>query len=71
MDAIQIVRLALSIIGERLLTVLALLLVFAMGCWSMYEPQWERLVALTVFAIFTFLVLRRDRSMKDEKVSGE
>ena len=71
MDATSIIRIALNVRAGRLLVFLALGMVCGMTSWAMWGPQWERLAALAIFAIFTFLVLRRDRSMNDEKGSNE
>jgi hypothetical protein len=71
MDATSIIRIALTVLVGRLLVFLALGMVCGMTSWAMWGPQWERLVALCIFSIFTFLVLRKDRSLNDEKVSNE
>jgi hypothetical protein len=71
MDATSIIRIALSVLAGRLLVFLALGMVCGMTSWAMWGPQWERLAALSIFSIFTFLVLRKDRSLNDEKVSNE
>jgi hypothetical protein len=71
MDATSIIRIALSVLAGRLLVFLALGMVCGMTSWAMWGPQWERLAALSIFSLFTFLVLRKDRSLNDEKVSNE
>jgi hypothetical protein len=71
MDATSIIRIALSVLAGRLIVFLALGMVCGMTAWAMWGPQWERLAALSIFSIFTFLVLRKDRSLNDEKVSNE
>lgn len=71
MDATSIIRIALSVLAGRFLVFLALGMVCGMTSWAMWGPQWERLAALSIFSIFTFLVLRKDRSLNDEKVSNE
>ena len=71
MDATSIIRIALNVLAGRLLVFLALGMVCGMTSWAMWGPQWERLVALGIFSIFTYLVLRRDRSVNDEKGSNE
>ena len=71
MDATSIIRIALSVLAGRLIVFLALGMVCGMTAWAMWGPQWERLAALSIFSIFTFLVLRKDRSLSDEKVPNE
>ena len=58
MDAVALVRLALGIISDRLITIMALLASTTMGCWAMYDPKWERVVALAIFVFFSYLVVK-------------
>jgi len=67
MDAVRVMRLALGVITDRLLTILALLMTFALACWVMHEPTLERLGTAVMFAVFSCLVTRKEK--KDEKVS--
>lgn len=71
MDAslIAFVRLALQVIGDRLITILGLSMSFALGCWTMWGPQWERVTTLLIFVIFAYLVVRR-KEKKDEQVQA-
>jgi hypothetical protein len=63
MEAIALVRLALRIISDRLLVILALALSFSLACWSMYDPIWERLATMAFFSIFSYLVINiRERN---------
>lgn len=68
MDTIAIVRLALNVISERLLTIVALLLVFGLACWTMYDPTYIRLGTMAFFAIFSFLLLK---TRKRENYEGK
>lgn len=61
MDAIQLVRLALNVISERLLVIFALLLNFGVTCWTLWGLMWERLVAMAVFALFSYLLIKMER----------
>lgn len=67
MDAsiIAFIRLALQIIAERLITILGLSMSFGLGCWTMWDPVWERVTTLLIFVIFTYLVVR-PKEKKDE-----
>ena len=74
MDAISIIRLALKVISDRLLTILALLLVFSLSCWTMYEPQLERLGTMAFFSIFSYLLLntrKRESNEKPERLADQ
>jgi len=39
MDATAIIRLALVVISDRLITILALLTSCGLGCWTMWGPE--------------------------------
>lgn len=66
MDAIQIVRLALNVISERLLTIIALGMVFGLACYTMSNPDPLRLGTMAFFAVFSYLLLK-NREVKNEK----
>jgi hypothetical protein len=57
MDAIALIRIALSIITDRLLVILAMGLSFSLACWTMYFPTWERMATMAFFSIFSYLVI--------------
>ena len=67
MDAVTLIRLALKVISDRLLTILALLLVFSLSCWTMYEPQLERLGTMAFFSLFSYLLLNNRKREPNEK----
>mgnify|MGYP003704809847 CR=1 FL=1 len=68
MDAIQVVRLALNVITERLLTIIALGMVFGLACYTMSNPDPLRLGTMAFFAVFSYLLLR-NREVKYETES--
>jgi len=70
MDGIAIVRLALSVVTERLLAILALALVFTLACWTMYDPRWERMGTMAFFSIFSYLLMNRSMPNAVEKTSA-
>jgi len=57
MDGIALVRIALNVITDRLLVILALGLSFSLACWTMYFPTWERMGTMAFFSIFSYLVI--------------
>ena len=57
MDATTVVRIALGVISDRLLTMLALLTSFGLGCWTMWGLGWERVSALAIYVVFAYLVV--------------
>lgn len=60
MDAaiLKTVRLALEVISDRLVTLFALSMSFALGCWTMWGPEWERVATLAIFVVFAYLTVR-------------
>jgi hypothetical protein len=58
MDAVQMVRLALSVITDRLLTILALAGTFVLSLWIMREPELIRLGTEIIFAVFAYLLIK-------------
>lgn len=57
MDAASIIRLALEVISDRLISVLALLTSCGLGCWTMWGPTWERVVTLAIYVLFAYLLV--------------
>src|SRR5256885_1240847 len=51
------VRIGLEALSVRAITILALLLNGALLAWAIYNPMWERLVAASVFALFSYCVI--------------
>jgi hypothetical protein len=58
-----LLTLALSVITDRLLTIIALGMTFALATWIMNNPDWLRLCAFGVFCVCVFLpVLYKERN---------
>lgn len=57
MDAtvLAVIRVALNVLGDRLLTLISLLMTFGLSCWAMYAPVQERLLIAGGFAILVFV----------------
>ncbi len=71
MDALKVVNLALKILSERLLSMLALLTSFTLGCWAMWGPVWERVVTLAIFVLFAYLlVYSKERTRHENHSDG-
>lgn len=52
---IPVVRVALRILSERVLTILALVMTFTLAGWVMWQPTWEREGMAAFFAVAVFL----------------
>ena len=66
MDAISLIRLALNIISDRLITILALIASSVMCGWTMWNPMWERVTTLAIFVIFCYLLVNTKERIKHE-----
>ena len=66
MDSIALLRLALSVIAERLLIILALSMTCGLACWSMWGPSIERVATLAIFAVLSYLLTRPKKEPKHE-----
>ena len=72
MEAVALVRLALGIITDRLITILALISSSVMCGWTMWNPMWERVVTLAIFVIFCYLLVNvKDRIKHENKTASE
>ena len=70
-DSLKIVTLALKVLSERLLTLLSLLTSFALGCWTMWGPVWERVVTLGIFVVFAYLIVySKERNRREDNPDG-
>ncbi len=57
MDAavVRLVRMALNVITDRLLSIFALLMTFGLAMWTMHNPTWERMGMAGFFALFVYI----------------
>ena len=66
MEAVAIIRLALKIISDRLITILALIASSVMCGWTMWNPMWERVVTLAIFVVFSYLIVNVTERKQNE-----
>ena len=66
---LQFVRLALEVISDRLLTILTLIMSFALAWYTIMQPDLIRLGTLVFFSIFGYLITPVTKGNKNEKVS--
>ena len=69
MDATAIIRLALEVISNRLITILALLTSCGLACWVMWGPEWARVTTLAIYVIFSHLTVRLKEKRNEETSS--
>jgi hypothetical protein len=70
MDSIALLRLALSVIADRLLIILALSMTCGLACWSMWGPSIERVATLAIFSVLAYLLTRSRKESKHEHQSS-
>lgn len=64
---LRVVRIALELVAERAFSILAILMTFALSCWAMWEPTWERMAIAAFFAVTVYVPsLTRERKRKSE-----
>jgi hypothetical protein len=56
MDMIKVVRLALDVLTDKVISVVSLILGFILSAWVMYEPDFYRLMSLIVYTIFSLFI---------------
>ena len=57
MDATSIIRLALGVISDRLITIVALLSSCGLTCYTLWAGGWERVATLAIYVIFAYLTV--------------
>jgi len=57
MEATQIIRIALGVISDRLITILALLSSCGLTCYTLWAGGWERVSTLAIYVIFAYLIV--------------
>lgn len=65
MDSLTLraIRIALELLSERVFSLMAMGMTFALACWAMWEPTYERLGMAGFFAVAVFIpTLRRERA---------
>jgi hypothetical protein len=62
---LAIVRMALSVLSERILTICSLWMTFGLACWVMYDPSLLRIYVLCGFALLGHI----PSVMKERKTS--
>jgi len=71
MEAVALVRLALGVITDRLITILALIASSVMCGWTMWNPMWERVVTLAIFVVFSYLIVNvKERKQNEPKTDN-
>ena len=58
METVALLRLALQVLSERMMTIIGLCMKFALACWTMHEPTYERLGMSAFFACFAYLIVK-------------
>ena len=73
MDAVTLraIRIAFEVINDRVFSILAMLMTFALACWAMYDPTYERMGMAAFFAIAVYIPsLSRERKQPNVQVDA-
>lgn len=65
MDAVKVIRVALSVLTDRLLVLMGMAMACFLAGWVMWEPAWERVAALAIFAVFGYFFVPKRESKND------
>jgi hypothetical protein len=57
MESIQIIRIALGVISDRLITIVALLSSCGLTCYTLWAGGWERVATLAIYVVFAYLTV--------------
>lgn len=69
MDSLTLraIRIAIELIGARVFSIMAMAMTFALACWVMWEPTYERLGMAGFFAVAVYIPSLRQERGKDGK----
>jgi hypothetical protein len=62
MDKVSLITLALKVISDRLITILALSMSCGLACYTMWAGDWTRVATLGIFVVFSYLIVRNKES---------
>lgn len=74
MDAtvLAIVRMGLTVLTDRILTLFSLWMTFGLTCWAMYTPTIERLYVVAGFACLVYVpAVIKERRREERKQQQE
>jgi len=76
MDSVSLIRLALNVISDRLITILALVMSCGLACYTLWAGDWTRVATLGIFVVFSYLVVRNKernngKSHREQEPHGE
>jgi hypothetical protein len=69
-QTVALLRLAIAVLTDRTLTLISLIMTFALACWVMHEPSWEREGMAGFFALAVFIPCIIRERPKKEKISA-
>jgi hypothetical protein len=58
MDKVSLITLALKVISDRLITILALLMACGLTSYTLWAGDWTRVATLAIFVLFSYLVVK-------------
>jgi len=74
MDAslIRFVRIALEVLSDRMVTILALSMSCGLACYTMWAGDWTRVATLGIFVLFAYLVVQtKEKRHVDKEQQGD
>jgi membrane-associated PAP2 superfamily phosphatase len=67
MDATAIIRLALGVISDRLITIIALLTSCGLTSYTLWAGSWERVATLAIYVVFAYATVTVKEKRNDTR----
>jgi hypothetical protein len=71
MDKVSLITLALKVISDRLITILALSMSCGLACYTMWAGDWTRVATLGIFVVFSYLIVKNKESSHGQSSQGQ
>ena len=66
--AMMFIATGLKVLSARVMLIISMVMIFALSCDAMYEPNWIRLATVAVFGLMVFWpICRLDRGLSKER----
>ena len=67
MDSVSLLRLALEVISDRLITILALITTCGLAAYTLWAGDWTRVATLAIYAVFAYLTVTVKEKRNDTR----
>ena len=65
---LSLVYAGMSVLNARILSLLAMMMMFSLACWTMWDATVHRIITLSIFGVLVFIpVLMMDRRTAQQR----